>query len=79
MIGKLLEDRRSLMKNLRRTLRERGSEEVAGTLVDKEELQQRLENSGEDWGTLGKTGKLCGSLGSSSDSRSPKGNIVKAL
>ena len=61
------------MKNLRRTLRERGSEGVAGTLADKEELQQRLENSGEDCGTPGKTVKLCGSLGSSSDSREAPG------
>ena len=77
--SKLLEDRGSLTKNLQRTPRERGSKEVAGTPADKEELWQRLENSGEDRGTLGKTGKLHRSLGSSSDSRSPKGNIMKAL
>ena len=52
--------------------------EVEGTPADKEELRQRLENSGEDWGTPGKTAKLRGSLGISSDSRSPKGNITKA-
>ena len=57
------------MKNLQRTPREKGSKEVAGTPADKEELRQRLENSREDWGTLGKTAKLRGSLGSSSDSR----------
>ena len=57
------------MKNLRRTPRERGSEEVAATPADKEELRRRLENSGEDWGTPRKTAKLRGSLGSSSDSR----------
>ena len=61
------------MKNLRRTLRERGSEEVAATPADKEELRQRLENSGEDWRTLEKTAKLRGSLGSSSDSREASG------
>ena len=64
-----MEDRGSLAKNLQRTPRERGSEEVAGTPADKEELRQRLENSREDWGTPGKTAKLRGSLGSSSDSR----------
>ena len=61
------------MKNLQRTPRERGSKEVAGTPADKEEPQQRLENSGEDWGTPRKTVKLRGSLGSSSDSREAPG------
>ena len=58
MIGKLSEDRGSLMKDLRRTPRERGSEEVAGTPADKEELRQRLENSREDWGTPWKTAEV---------------------
>ena len=55
------------MKNLQRTPRERGSEEVAATPADKEELRQRLENSGEDWGTPRKTGELRGRLGNSAE------------
>ena len=69
MIGKLSGDRGSLVKNLRRTPRERSSKEVAGTPVDKEELQRRLESSAEDWRTLGRTVKLRRRLESSSDSR----------
>ena len=60
-------DRGSFAKNLRRTPRERGSEGVAATPADKEELRQRLENSGEDWGTPWKTAKLHRSLGSSTE------------
>ena len=56
--GKLSEDRGSFTKNLRRTPRERGSKEVAGTPADKEELWQRLENSGEDCEAPRKSGKL---------------------
>ena len=41
--------------------------------MDKEELRQRLENPGEDWGTLEKTGELRGRLRSSSDSREAPG------
>ena len=67
MIGKLSEDRGTFAKNLRRTPRERGSKEVAGTPADKEEFRQRLENSREDWGTPGKTGELQGRLQSSAE------------
>ena len=41
--------------------------------MNKEELWQKLENSREDWGTPGKTVKLCRSLGSSSNSREAPG------
>ena len=62
-----MEDRGSFAKNLQRTPRERGSEEVAGTLADKEELQQTRRSSSKDWRTPEKTGELRGRLRSSGE------------
>ena len=60
-------DRGSFAKNLQRTPRERGSEGVAATPADKEELRQTRRSSGKDWRTLEKTGELWRRLGNSAE------------